>query len=632
MFNKFRVSSAYSRARMWASGSRLTSLWALLVRSQIVCARVLVWHTRRAYHACTMHFICAMFFACMTCLWTANASANRVRVVGRSQLEIGAHRSGKLTVISGIVRGDDGAPLRGAVVQVSVVRNVAAAETRSVGSATTSSGGGWTIEMDVPLGIYTVTAEVAATDGFEASRTSVEVDLNRGTVWLQFDDNERVLRLDDEQLLVSVRALEPVAIAGAAERRGVPDLQLLLQDERGQTIAKATTNAAGQATFHALCTGMTPGEGELRIAFEGTQVLGPSRQTRRVSRVARVRLVAVAPESASNPENGIDLQVTPTWAHGSGVRGTVEAYAGSLLVGAAAIAPVGSTSLRVKFGAPDAPQQIPLRVHFRATESGFEPGADARITLAVRGPSAWRHAPLLLAIAGVVAWMVVGRLRRAPVASPTAMPRIPERAAVRILRPLRSGAGYTGVVRDGHDGQPLPFMRVRILACSFEGESELASAVTNDDGRFELPQHPSQLDAAKAGVRLELVAGAALYAEHRQVLPAPADLEVFLITRRRSVLARFVAWARARYPQAAAEPAPLAVAAQASDNDAVVFATRVAEFVYSAATPTAEAEASTLATLPGPRAGQHKTSDTPQRAAEHADRGQARGVRAIADL
>jgi len=100
--------------------------------------------------------------------------------------------------------------------------------------------------------------------------------------------------------------------------------------------------------------------------------------------------------------------------------------------------------------------------------------------------------------------------------------------------PVRSG--WRGRVLDAHEGAAIAGARVAIIAPSFEGDGLKASALTDDDGRFELPA-----TERVEGSRLE--ATARWHATLSKPLPPAGHVVVSLVSRRRAVLGRLVEWA-----------------------------------------------------------------------------------------
>jgi Carboxypeptidase regulatory-like domain len=99
-----------------------------------------------------------------------------------------------------------------------------------------------------------------------------------------------------------------------------------------------------------------------------------------------------------------------------------------------------------------------------------------------------------------------------------------------------AAAGWRGIVRDAHDDTPVPDAQVAIVFEDAEGARSVARATTAADGQFELP-------AVTASPETRFVVTARWHATLTVALPPHGRLEIDLVTRRRQLVARFVAWA-----------------------------------------------------------------------------------------
>jgi hypothetical protein len=112
--------------------------------------------------------------------------------------------------------------------------------------------------------------------------------------------------------------------------------------------------------------------------------------------------------------------------------------------------------------------------------------------------------------------------------------------------------GWTGRLRDAHDGYALAGARVAIERRGFERIEALAEARTDAAGAFALPLPPGV--APQPGD--ELVSEGPLHGQLRRPLPEPGELDVALVLRKRALLDRLVAWARRRGLPYDARPEP----------------------------------------------------------------------------
>ena len=131
-----------------------------------------------------------------------------------------------------------------------------------------------------------------------------------------------------------------------------------------------------------------------------------------------------------------------------------------------------------------------------------------------------------------------------------------------VVRTKRSDEGWSGRVVDAHDGAPLEGALVAIVIPSFPGSEDRTGkgieVVTDETGRFALEHAPL---AGKALLQVR----APWHATFEQPLPAPSELSVPMVARRRRLLDRLVAWAAREWGpwQGSREPTPDQIAARA---------------------------------------------------------------------
>jgi hypothetical protein len=92
-------------------------------------------------------------------------------------------------------------------------------------------------------------------------------------------------------------------------------------------------------------------------------------------------------------------------------------------------------------------------------------------------------------------------------------------------------------VLDAHDGMPVRGARIVINVPAFGGGGRAASALSDDEGRFELP-HVRGSDVE--GTQIE--ASARWHTKLLRPLPAAGFVAIHLISRRRALLERLVEW------------------------------------------------------------------------------------------
>lgn len=605
--------------------------------------------------------------AALPVLATAALTTSHVHVRGTARIDAHAARASGKLVVSGTVLDDTARPIQGARVAMSVTR-AGSAPAASGASGTMSfasprpgeagqpgaspepcaEGGAlpalespeslvlptddaarFCVRLPLPLDRYVVHLVSRATGLVDGTSTDLSVDLAREPVTLRFDPERPVLSLDSLDQQAATGSLgSTFEVVASTEDDGVTTaaagLPLSLANEAGTALGSAVTNASGRARFEVEAARLgPPGRGELRVSFAGNADAGASTQTMQVERRTRVDLVA--PDAvdgklpAGSPEDGVAVRVvaTPRCARrgraerGGTPTGTVEARIGEAIVGAAPLVD-GTARLVVTFGMPAA-NEVPLRLRYVSDAPWFQSGGEIAATLPVRAPSPWKRLPLVLACFVAIAWLVVVRLpakrrERDGARSSHAPPARPE-AGVELVRAGPAGRGWTGRLHDAHEGTPVAGARVAVERPGFERIEVLEGTVTRPDGTFAL----AALQTVPGDV---LVAEGPLHAALRRPLPPPGELDVALVLRRRALLDRLVAWARARGRpfDARPEPTPAQVRRAAVGEFAVArWADAVERAAYGGAVVDARAEEEVDRLAPGAKAAERAEPEKPAR-------------------
>ena len=169
---------------------------------------------------------------------------------------------------------------------------------------------------------------------------------------------------------------------------------------------------------------------------------------------------------------------------------------------------------------------------------------------------------------------------------------------VELIEADASRSGWRGTVVDAHDGAPVEGARVSIVVPVFDGEGVAATQLTTAEGSFTL----AHVQAAKNdGARL--VVSAPFHATLSRAAPPDGVLAVCLVSRRRALLNRLVAWAaRSGRPWARGdEPTPLELAEVAQHRrhpDVAEWATAIAEAAYGPVAPDERREDAIVAREP----------------------------------
>ncbi len=468
------------------------------------------------------------------------------------------------------------------------------------------------LRLAVPAGRYVAHLETRESGFVDSARLDLPIDSALAPVTLRFDPEPSSVSLDDDAIPIDVKAsTEDDGVVAPVAR-----LPLTLSNEAGTQLGAATTDAAGHARFVVSGVLFGPaGPGELRVSFAGSAEAGASAHARAVMR--RVQVVLEAPDAVAGrlpaPSSETETSVRVVARAACASRGCVAFPTGTVEVGLAdgdARGPVGAAPLRSgearveavlspplspPLGAPAEPAtDLPLQVRYVPDAPWFEPAAPLLLTEPLRPRSAWSQAALAAAGLCVMAWIAIGRLPRHPSARTLAARARgdgdPEGSAagVEVLRPDAAGSGgWTGKVVDRHDGHAVAGVRVAIERPGFQHAESLGEATSDASGAFALG--PVEVRPGDA-----LVAEGPLHTRVRLPVPGHGELRVALVSRRRALLDRLVAWARRRGRpfDARPDPTPAHVSRVARSGDAVKdWAEAVERAAYSGGAVDAQREA-----------------------------------------
>jgi hypothetical protein len=439
----------------------------------------------------------------------------------------------------------------------------------------------------------------------DAADADLSFDLSRQALVLRFDPKPRIVSLDLPKL--SFEAAAFVDDDGTTQVR--PGLPLVLTNEKNEELGHATTDAAGRARFSVDAARMgPPGRGVLRVAFAGDAQTAFAVHAADIERRVKVTLRVPAADKgelkAQVPEDGIALVTDVTSAMGTVDEGGVEARIGDTVVGAAPVER-GIARLTLTFTAQGTEALVRLR--YVPSAPWFDAGTEPTIRVPIRGPGLASKAPILLTGLAVLAFFLIGR-----VASKGTKPE-PEPAKVdvetkagkpriEVVRPAARGeTGWHGRVVDAHEGTPIAGARIWIERGTFDGRTVLASTGADASGAFVLPAVTLVGDeqvAVEAPLHARLVV---------EPLPAPGELAIALVLRRRALFVRLVGWARKRGKpfDVSPEPTPGHVRRSAADDfQTARWADAVERAVFGAGDVDArvESEIERMAP-PDPRAG-----------------------------
>ena len=419
-------------------------------------------------------------------------------------------------------------------------------------------------------------------------------DLTRESIELRFEQAPSVVAVDGIAVPVEVSAVSTNEDAPTATAA----LVLRLTNETGAVLGEATTNQSGRARFLVPAARFgAPGDGELRVLFEGSAAIEASSRSHAVERDTRVHVVVTngAPNPGrsmptlpvASPEDGVSVDVLALpdcVAFGCEVHatGSVEMFVGDVLVaavplrkGAAHFAPVFEASTV---------DNVIFHFRYRPDAPFFKAAEDTEAIQPTRSPQPWGKVATALAGLGVVAWFVVPRLpsrrRRTNPQSGTL-----EGSLVVRTSPLPQD-GWSGRVIDAYDLTPLAGADIRVERPGFKDSDVVIETQSIVDGSFSLAA-----GTARQGDRL--VVSTLLHTPLQRRLPTFGHLDIALVKRRHTLLEQLVTWAKrtgGRY-DSRPEPTPAHVREAAGANSPVgAWAGALEEAVYGGAPVDARAQ------------------------------------------
>ncbi len=570
----------------------------------------------------------------------AASGAPAIHLRGIARIDAHVARSHGKLVLSGTVTDDMGAAFsrarvtaevssewRGAQSELPLApeacsdgEQAPALERRDRAGALADASGRFCIRLPLPVGRYVAHLEASAAGFVDGARIDLPVDLALEPVTLRFDPERLELALDEESTPIDVVAsTDEDGLTAAAS-----NLPLSLSNEAGRVLGSATTDGAGRARFVVPGPLFGPaGKGELRVSFAGSAQAGASSYAATVERRARVAIALVGAPGASEGRlplatEGEEVALAVVAKATCASRGCAGAPTGTIAVrvgegdasrvlGAATLTG-GEARVVVTFGSPiegewtardnALSRDVPIRLDYVPDVPWFEASQPLRLDQPLQPPGAWDKFLLVLTGIGVVAWLAVGRLpRRWRSSERGSTPKVARTvASVELVKAADASVHqWTGKIVDGHEGTPVPGARVAMLRPGFERAEVVAEAIADSDGAFVL---------AATGTRPgdRLVTEGRLHAAHDVAAPPFGEIRIALVSRRRALLDRLVAWARrkGRPYDATPEPTPGHVQRMARAGDAVrAWAEAIEHAAYSGKAIDAAGEAEVDRLAPG---------------------------------
>lgn len=566
------------------------------------------------------HLLLALAIGAAAWVTTEAAEAVPVRVRGETSVRLVAFEQSGALVIRGEVVDDVGASMPATRLEVDLGTAARRASSCTAGpggraeltgkrlALTADDRGAFCARVEGgPARGAKLSASVAASDLFEGAKVEATIEGDAtGLVktTLRFESPPSDVDLDRESVKLTatlgVDRADAERLAGTTLRReGIP---LVVEDERGVELVRASTGGDGRARFEiATATLAGPGEGLLRVRFAGSTSLQASSASIVVNRSARVSLSLAAAPQPGDADEGIPIEVKATTSRGPVDGGIVEANGGGRALGASAVADGSAiVSVTTPGGRPGV---VPVTLRFVPAAPWFVPGPDLATEVVIEPPSSLGLMGLFALVAAVGGW-VLSRWRRPAKpkeAEAPASARPPGHAEVLVVASHRGARGWKGRVIDAHDGNGIEGVSVVVTRPTFEGDGVLARCSTDAQGAFEIALE--EATPAEATLRVE----GELHAAIEQSLPVPGELRIALVTRRRALLDRLVRWARTKGPpwDGAREPTPGHVrrlAARSEAEDVASWAGSVEQAAFGPLPVDRAAEGEVRAREPGPLA------------------------------
>jgi hypothetical protein len=527
--------------------------------------------------------------------------ARALRVTGRAALSgVLIPTDGGMAVRASL-RDEAGRPVRAAKLTLRAVAKgqpITSLETEPCPDATTpASGDTSTITTNDAGDACVILAGTAAErvhlgyrhpKGLLASmELSLLFDRARRSLRLRFAPKPGSLNLDRPQATISV---ETDVLPSSPPMDEPLLVELALREPKGKPIvlAQLPVRPGDRGNFVVRSEQLgQPGPAELSAIFTGSAGVHPETRSVQVSRVVTTELGLAAKPGTVTPSEGFDVQVSIDSATGAVPAGSVEAQVAGNTVG---IAPVdngmATVTVRYELQRPESPL---LTLRYLPDSPWYRPGAPLSVEVAVTPPSRLRQLPWVVAVLLAALW-VLSAWRRPPRRIDEAgvsAKRPAGRPLLELLQPSPTGKGWSGTVVDAHDGDAIPGAQLALVEPGFEKIRVLATARTDELGRFELAE-PSD---SSEGMRLEV---AALW-HSSLVRPAPrrGQVVVQLVHRRRAILSRLVHWAKSRGWRKHGDPTPGLLARTAHEknrSDVEQWAGLVERAAYGPEAPTEQEE------------------------------------------
>ena len=347
----------------------------------------------------------------------------------------------------------------------------------------------------------------------------------------------------------------------------------------------------------------SPGPAELVLSFDGNNQFRPLVLRKKILRTINVAIELLELPTAVTAGDTLRVNCHLNSRWGTVTSGSVELMVNGTLQSLLPVSKDGKTAFVITTPQPNQ-TKLTLELRYQPSQEGFVAGPAKIATLTLLPPSPFRFTGWIIAGLLVLGWFGWSR-RRPPKVQEDTKPLVPQpaRAHIEVLGPPSdANIGWEGSVVDAHESHPLGSVRIALVQQGFGRTNVLFEVHSDEAGTFCIPR-----SAVPQGTHCELVVDATAYATFTTELPPPGHVKLHLVSIRRAILDRLVAWSRRKGApfRSKSDPTPdwIAQVARQRGNQEVE---RWAKAVSTAAfgiSPPADAQSPELQPPSGPDAG-----------------------------
>lgn len=503
-----------------------------------------------------------VLLACCLLSYSRTAAAIKIRIQSDSSLEARAAPTGHGVELRGVLRDDASRPIPKATLRVfltdkngSRITPTPAAEdcpgfardavqrTQQEIVLENDASGRFCVRLIRPPPDARIKLAFEGDANYTPVERVLSVDTSKSALLLRFEPPPRVIPLERPRHSFWVETrLDPPPQSELAALDKVA-IEVALQRPDGTTTVLGTEPVvAGERAQFVVQSKLlgSPGAGTLVARSAGTSSIAAAERRERVQLTGIATLQLAADIAEGDPRDGVPIRVEVSSDFGPVPAGSVEALVDGRSVG---VSPVrgGQAAVVASFEPTRAgPQTVTLR--YLPSAPWWLAGASLDVQVHVPPPSPWRRVPWIVLALGIAAWLMRAWYRpsskrreekRQKGHPPTGQPSID------VLERGPADRGWSGVVRDAHEGTPIEGATIRLIVPAFAGDGVVSSARADEKGRFELA--PAE-HARAEGSRLEV--SARFHSDLERPVPPPGSISIQLVSRRRALVDRLVDWTR----------------------------------------------------------------------------------------